>query len=195
MIVVSQRVIECAERNETNDSLDRALVDVLLGVGLLPVPIPNTIHKAGRCNDWLRGVSPRGIVLSGGNDLGQRPERDATETFLVMYARDHGVPLLGICRGMQMLASWAGATLKPVENHVRQRHTLAGEIRGEVNSFHKFALANCPSDFTVLARSEDGEIEAIRHLHRPWEGWMWHPERESKVREADLARLRSLFCD
>jgi gamma-glutamyl-gamma-aminobutyrate hydrolase PuuD len=194
MITVSQRVVPCEQRNETSDSLDHALVDLLLAVGLLPVPIPNAIHKAGRLSEWLQNVNPRGIVLSGGNDLGLYPERDATETGLITYAHQRGIPLLGICRGMQMLATWAGTSLKPVANHVRQRHTLSGEIQGEVNSFHNYSIANCPADFTVLARSDDGEIEAIRHVRSPFEGWMWHPEREDRARTSDLARLRSLFC-
>ena len=48
---------------------------------------------------------------------------------------------------------------------------------------------SCPNDYHVLARSEDGEIEAIHHDKYPWEGWMWHPEREENFDERDLKKL------
>jgi putative glutamine amidotransferase len=62
-----------------------------------------------------------------------------------------------------------------------------------VNSYHGFSLATGPLDFEVLARSEDGEIEAIRHKSLPWEGWMWHPEREENFAARDVQRIKALF--
>ena len=41
--------------------------------------------------------------------------------------------------------------------------------------------------------SGDGEIEAIRHLSLPWEGWMWHPERERVYSQDDVSRFLKLF--
>jgi putative glutamine amidotransferase len=94
---------------------------------------------------------------------------------------------------MQMMACQCLVSLIGVSGHVRTRHQLAGEIRGEVNSYHGLALAECPPGYRVLARSEDGGIEAIRRNGLPWEGWMWHPERELPFAERDLMRLRNLF--
>ena len=91
------------------------------------------------------------------------------------------------------MAHWAGVDLCPVQGHVRTRHNLSGEIAEEVNSFHEFSLAKCPNGFEVFARSSDEEIEAIRHQTLPWEGWMWHPEREECFAARDLQRLRTLF--
>jgi putative glutamine amidotransferase len=76
---------------------------------------------------------------------------------------------------------------------VRTRHRLSGEITGEANSYHGFSLASCPEGFEVLAQSEDGEIEAIRHQSLPWEGWMWHPEREALFSARDVQRIKALF--
>jgi putative glutamine amidotransferase len=45
----------------------------------------------------------------------------------------------------------------------------------------------------VIARSEDGSIEAIRHTSLLWEGWMWHPEREETFASHDIRRLKMLF--
>lgn len=191
IVAVSQRVDHYPDRNETRDALDQRLAAFVSICGHMPVPVPNALGRAIR--DWLAVVHPAAVVLSGGNDIGQCAERDDTELALLTYAQERHVPVLGICRGMQMLAHWSGTDLHPVQGHVRTRHCLSGEIAGEVNSYHGFALAICPADFEVLARSEDGEIEAIRHQSLRWEGWMWHPEREENFAARDVQRIKALF--
>ena len=94
---------------------------------------------------------------------------------------------------MQMMACRAGASLQAVAKHVATRHSLTGEIRREVNSYHGFSILDCPAEFHVIARSEDENIEAIRHNSRLWEGWMWHPERELDFSD-DIKRLKLLFA-
>lgn len=191
-VAVSQRVDLHPERGESRDALDHRLVDFLLAAGFLPVPVPNGLVDVN-LDHWLAAVSPQALLLSGGNDIGQCPARDRTEAFLLDHARSRNLPVLGICRGMQMLGHWSGVALKAVGGHVRTRHRLSGRIVAEVNSYHSQSLAGCPQDFEVLARSEDGEIEAIRHLSLPWEGWMWHPEREADFASHDVQRIRQLF--
>jgi putative glutamine amidotransferase len=80
-----------------------------------------------------------------------------------------------------------------VLGHVATRHELRGRITGSVNSFHEFALLDCPEGFTVLAESSDGMIEAIGHNYLPWEGWMWHPEREPQLSARDVQCLKELL--
>jgi gamma-glutamyl-gamma-aminobutyrate hydrolase PuuD len=193
-VAVSQRVDDYPQRQETRDALDQRLIQWLHTAGYLAYPVPNVLLDANALAAWLDRLQPAGIVLSGGNDLGQVGSRDRTEEALLCYARQHRLPLLGICRGMQMMGVWMQSELKPVGGHVACRHTLSGEITGSVNSYHNYSLAACPSGYRVLARSEDGEIEAVRHLRLSWEGWMWHPERQDACSMQDLQRLRSLFC-
>ena len=190
-LAVSQRVDVIAGRNERRDALDQQLTAWLVEVGCLPLPVPNTL--AGAVEGWLRAIAPSAALLSGGNDVGDVPERDRIEQALLDYARDRHLPVLGICRGMQMMGVWSGVTLAAVEGHVGTRHVLSGKLAGEVNSFHNFALAACPGNFDVLAQSADGAIEAIGHQTLPWQGWMWHPEREAVRAKADLNRARALF--
>ncbi len=201
VVAVSQRVDEFPDRDETRDALDQRLIAFLHKAGFIPVPVPNGLCKCfanGRSdheslNGWLKAVNPQGFVLSGGNNVGQCIERDLTEGWLLDYAKLHRLPLLGICRGMQMIAQWSGVSLQPVLGHLRTRHHLLGEISGEANSFHNFSLTICPDGFEVIAQSEDGEIEAIRHRSLPWEGWMWHPEREVDYAPRDLQRIKGLI--
>lgn len=192
VVAVSQRVDQFPDRNETRDALDQRLALFVAICGYVSVPVPNAL--GGAIRDWLTIVQPDAVILSGGNDIGQCAERDETEDALLVYAQESHLPVLGICRGMQMMAHWAGTGLHPVQGHVKTCHRLSGEITGVVNSYHGFALANCPTGFEVLARSEDGEIEAIRHQSLPWEGWMWHPEREELFVVRDIERLKGLFA-
>lgn len=192
VVAVSQRVDVLPERNETRDALDQRLAAFVASCGYMLVPVPNAL--GGAIRDWLTVVQPAAVVLSGGNDIGQCAERDDTELALLAHAQERQLPVLGICRGMQMMAHWAGASLHSVSGHVRARHQLTGTISVEVNSYHGHSLATCPEGFEVLARSEDGEIEAIRHLSLPWEGWMWHPEREAVFASRDIERLKGLLA-
>ncbi len=201
VVVVSQRVDLFPERNETRDALDQRLAMFLAMAGFLPVAVPNVLHTAkfSKRDDnhflskWLEALQPSAVMLSGGNDIGKCKTRDFTEDQLLDYAERRKMPVLGICRGMQMMAHWSGAELHRVKGHVQTVHQVSGKITGKVNSYHDFSIKFCPSGYELLARSEDGEIEAIRHQSLPWEGWMWHPERNANFEDRDLKRIKVLF--
>lgn len=244
IVAVSQRVDHFPARDEVRDALDQRLASWLQANGCLPVPVPNRLADV---SGWLARLGVQGLVLSGGNDIGAEPLRDATERAMLAHAMKHRLPLLGICRGMQMLALWAGGQLEKVSGHVGTRHRLQGQWAGQmvpatrmhaavqadnadkadnadnaanadkteneanpahaeradkvaqlggdgmVNSFHNLALVDCPPGFVPCAQSEDGSIEAIAHQDLPWQGWMWHPEREAVFARHDNERLQTLF--
>ncbi|MDD5757809.1 MAG: gamma-glutamyl-gamma-aminobutyrate hydrolase family protein [Desulfobulbaceae bacterium] len=207
-VAVSQRVEVWAARGERRDALDQRMCQWLAAMGCLAMPVPNTLGTALKgardeewpgLQNWLLAMKPDAVLLSGGNDIGEVPERDNTERHLLTYAKDCVLPVLGICRGMQMMAVWAGASLVPVRGHVRTRHRLQAAANpadwpSEVNSFHDFALANCPQEFVVMAACvDDGTVEAIHHKILPWTGWMWHPEREPHFDPKDAMRFRALL--
>ena len=192
-IGVTMRVLEAQGYHEPRDALAQDWSSFISAA--LPnaawLPLPNLGANKIRiyCEKW--GINR--LILTGGEDIGVSTIRDETERDLLVWAKERAVPVLGVCRGIQMMAVWAGVALKPVEGHVRTRHLLRGDFMHEVNSFHNYGLADCPHGFEVTARAEDGEIEAIRNTEQNWEGWMWHPERENPFQSADIDRLRRLL--
>ena len=155
------------------------------------------------------------MILSGGHDVspynyGQEPspllgetfpERDAYEMLLLEESKKRNLPILGICRGSQIINVAAGGTLyqdlslipgnvlkhnqvsKPTlkthKIHIEENSVIS-EIFGKetmVNSFHHQALDKVADDFKVVARASDGVVEAIQHkTYKFLVGVQWHPE-------------------
>lgn len=193
IIAVSQKADEYPDRNEVRDALDQQMAGFVESCNAILFPIPNYFSSDNVLLQWLGYLSPDGIILSGGEDIGTNLKRDAIEETLLTYSEDLRLPLLGICRGTQMIGARAGSKIKKVTGHVALHHHIKGEINGKVNSFHNNALADKPKNFSIIARSIDNEIEAIRHDYLPWEGWMWHPEREKTFLMRDINRFKALL--
>ncbi len=94
------------------------------------------------------------------------------------------VPIFGICLGMQFMGLQAGATLiqhldgDVLSIHQKGEHNIVGDLGdGVVHTHHHQALSDSGS-LDVIARSEDGVIEAVADKSKPWYiGVQWHPER------------------
>jgi putative glutamine amidotransferase len=192
-VAVTQRVVVDPPHATRRDCLDQVWVKFLLRCGLLPIPIPNSVDAALTICENVSG-----IVLTGGNDLaaygGDAPERDETETALLDLAERRDLPVLGVCRGMQVIQHRFGTRLEKVHGHVasRQRISIDGKSV-EVNSFHNFgAMEVCPPLMT-WAVSDDGVIKAVRHTDRRMIGVMWHPERLEPFAADDVARFSRFF--
>ena len=197
-VIVSQRIDQIANRNETRDSLDQELLIWLIESGYLPVQISNVLMAENNSlsDYFIELINPSGIVLSGGNDIGEFPERDKTEFFLIDYAVKNKIPLLGICRGFQMLAKWDGGNLIRFDNHISEKHSLISKENDwpdKIICYHKWGLAKETSNFTKSAHTSDGSIEAIKHNKLKIEGWMWHPERNKKYKNIATSRIKNLF--
>lgn len=181
--------------------LPRRYADQVAAAGGIPVLLPPFpgIEQAARRLD--------GLVLAGGGDIdpaefgaqphprtgGVRPDRDAAEFALVAAALSSGLPLLGICRGLQVLNVAMGGSLWQDLNvqvegtlvhkhkgaydevahsldieHGSRLHDAARADRIEVNSRHHQGVHDVAPALTVTARAPDGVAEALEDPARPF---------------------------
>ncbi|GGA19367.1 gamma-glutamyl-gamma-aminobutyrate hydrolase family protein [Psychrobacillus lasiicapitis] len=179
----------------------------------VPIVLPN-LQDAG-----LDIIVDRidGLLLTGGGDIdptlfGEEPhprlgsivpERDAFEIQLVQKMLEKNKPILGICRGAQILSIAAGGDMyqdiyaqSPAQllQHDQQApnwyashfvhvtegtilSNVAGVEKFKVNSFHHQAVRNVPNGFLVSGIASDGIIEAFESKNHPFVmGIQWHPE-------------------
>ena len=195
--------------------MNQTYVRTLEQLGALPVMIPLHMTEA-----TLRGTFERldGLFLPGGEDIDPAnygagrhdllgatdKERDRTELLLTRWAVERGMPVLGVCRGVQMINVACGGTLtqdlhseRPelvkhdyfppsferfrishpidIEADSRLAHAM-GQVH-EVNSMHHQGIDRLGTALRVVARAADGLPEAVEIPALPFVvGVQWHPE-------------------
>jgi N5-(cytidine 5'-diphosphoramidyl)-L-glutamine hydrolase len=211
VVAVTQRVVDMPQRNERRDVLDQAWAPFLEICGLEMIVIPNRVADAATYAE-RRGVTA--AILTGGNNISSSigtlsgsaprlpaceidlaPERDVVETTLLRASVERGWPVIGVCRGLQVLNVFHGGALAPVTGHAGKRHALVAlggnAFDSEVNSFHDFGVPrdHRGRELEVLATA-DGWSEAIEHPRLRHLGIMWHPERNRPFSANDVALFR-----
>ncbi|WP_442599799.1 gamma-glutamyl-gamma-aminobutyrate hydrolase family protein [Neobacillus sp. D3-1R] len=181
--------------------------------GGIPIILPFTTPETNK--EMLQLCD--GIILSGGEDVDPQfysqdphlhlgatiPERDLVEMETVKYVLENNIPLLAICRGIQILNVALGGTLiqdipsqvtEPIQHSQlvdRGRDThwvtiskesklyqIFGSEKIRVNSLHHQAIDKVSDELRVVARSADGIVEAVEYIHPTTftVGVQWHPE-------------------
>ena len=192
--------------------VNKDYVDAVVRVGGVPLIIPFSVDKEVIIS---QAQLIDGLILSGGHDInpynyGQEPsqkigeifpERDIYEMILLEESKKRDIPILGICRGFQLINVAAGGTLyqdlslipgnilkhNQVSNPTLKTHKIEikensfiSSIFGKetmVNSFHHQAIDKVANDFIVVARASDGVVEAIEHkTYKFLVAVQWHPE-------------------
>lgn len=217
------------EKDENNDRifLNRNYLDAVRHFGGIPVVIP---AEAGEEEQRYLLEQCDGLILTGGEDIAPAlygeeilndtvhpaPERDAGEPRLCAIAMERNIPILGICRGVQLMNVYFGGTLyqdipsqapsevlhRMEKPYHRTSHScimaenapLAQGTIG-VNSHHHQAVKDVAPGFEVMGRSEDGIVEAIWNPNAKfiW-GVQWHPEKIWDI-EPSSARVFEAFIE
>ena len=216
IIAVSMRVVSHTTYPEMRDALSHDWVRILNGLGVIPVPVPNTLVNPSA---YLQAIKAGGLILTGGEDIGPLPGesgdqdppalRDRTERSLFESAVSAGLPVFGVCRGMQMINLRFGGSLSrqlsrecpPEETHTVTRHEvdiveptlrrLAGMERVVTNSYHAqgVTLSRLAPSLRPFALTRGGVVEGLRHPDLPIWGVQWHPERENPAAALDRVLL------
>lgn len=127
------------------------------------------------------------LIITGGDNIGLHEKRDKTELALLDFMLSKKIPVIGICRGMQLIHHYFGGNIingdeKFINEHRKTNHKI--EIKGKivnVNSYHNCKIENIASssNLSILAINiNDGSIEAF--IGEKLLGLMWHPERDIK---------------
>ena len=191
------------------EQVNRSYVDAVVRAGGLPLILP--VLDPADAEQVLQTID--GLLLTGGGDVeplyygaaavpevhGIDAGRDAFELALVPAAAAAGIPVLGICRGAQVINVAMGGTLvqhlpdvsdqahcvrdrsgEPVHGvGIEPGTRLAGIVGADplpVNSLHHQAVDTLGSGLRAVAWAQDGTVEAIESVWPRMIGVQWHPE-------------------
>ena len=162
-------------------------VEAVRAGGGVPVVLAPTSNES--CFAWLGAFG--GLVLAGGDDVGADPSRDRAERGLLLAALARDLPVLGVCRGAQLVNVALGGTLVPDLDALGRPHVLPhgshpvetapGSVvrqllgpAAAVNSLHHQAVDRLGHDLTATAWAADGTVEAVEGDDLV--AVQWHPE-------------------
>ena len=174
--------------------------DALSAAGYIPMLIPR-ISDTNLLAQAMDRVDA--LLLTGGIKGQDYPNRIEFEKLLMGMAIERRLPILGFCHGHQCINLYFGGTIMPVPKdrspsivhrgkdppyvkdcfhmiNVKPGSRLAdgfGTTRMEVNTSHTMCVKDVGEGLDVIARSDDGVVEAIEHRTLPITGFQFHPER------------------
>ena len=204
-IGLTMRNSDACNYQEARDGIACSWFDFLAHAlpGCIAVPLPNigsnVVHTASK-------LGLNAFILTGGESLGLYKQRDESEISLISYALKRKIPVMGICRGMQMLHTYFNGRLVSClkAEHVAVRHKvffthgILGSVEKQtVNSYHTNGIESdtLPSEMRPFAVDSSGLVEGIYSPMHRLAGVMWHPEREQPFAQYDVAIFRKFLSN
>jgi len=163
------------------DSFTFNLVQYLGELGAEVEVVRNDVEPV----DALLARDPAGVVISPGPG---EPNAAGVSVEMVTACAQRGIPLLGVCLGHQSIGIAFGGQIVRARSIMHGKvssieHDGSGVLRGidspfEATRYHSLVIERdtCPEELVITARSDDGEIMAVRHREFPIEGVQFHPE-------------------
>jgi len=159
-------------------------------IGVYTELLPHGVESAE-----VKGLQPKGIILSGG----PASVYGTTAPELPAYVLDLGIPILGICYGMQLLALELGGTVQasaqreygPASFHITvASHPLLHGLPEEFQVWmsHGDQVTECPPGFQILGSTDYAHVAAFAHDERRIFGLQFHPEVAHTTRGVDILR-------
>ena len=188
-IAITQRLVKIKPYQEIREALDVRYNKFIIECGFIPIILPYEVDF----ENYFSLFQIDGIILTGGNDLSvcRTNElsiiRDNYEKKLLQFCVMNEIPVLGICRGMQVINNYFGGIKKKIQGHAGTNHlisTLNNTKKQKnyfVNSFHDegITLEGLAKDLEATGLSEEKLVESFRHKKFFIFGQMWHPERKT----------------
>jgi len=201
-IGISLRVMKAPNYDEKRDALSHDWILFFEKLNVIPILIPN---KTTNVSEFLDEVDIDGLILSGGDNIGDFPDRDSIEMSVLDYGIEKKLPIFGVCRGMQMMNNYFGGSIITTsdQKHVNSfhdvnivnspKHEILESKLIKVNSFHNNIINSniLGKDLEPFAISSDESIEGFYHKSLPVIGVMWHPERSQD--DIDQKLLSKVF--
>ncbi len=145
------------------------------------------------------------LIISGGNSITRFSNekgdliRDKLDDFFLREALRKRIPVLGICHGAHYIANKFGAKLIKDLRHgkVRKHDLIIRSISKKkiykINSFHNISIKNYSKNLISIGTSRNGNVEYFKHKKYNLTGIMWHPERESKIKNIDKKIIKEII--
>ena len=206
-IGITQRVEKIIAQKEYRDCLDQRWPMLIHNLGYFPIPLSNIKERS--VSELVDILQLDAIILSGGNSIAAldpsatdaAPNRDIFEQELIKEALKREIPIIGICRGMQLLNLYFGGKLSPIQSHVACTHKLnirpeyCKNIPGVVNSYHNWGIqsSDLATELEVMATDQEDNIEAFICVKKSVMGVMWHPEREMPFKQKDMKLIKEFL--
>ena len=200
-IGISLRIVSASGYNEKRDALSHDWTKFFNKLGAYPLLIPNTLKDIP---SFLDDIKVEGLILSGGDNISDDVDRDETEQQILNYSIEKKIPLVGVCRGMQVINKFFGGSIESLDNseHVGNSHSVSLNEKFlsflqtknlQVNSFHHNVIKqkNLGHDLEPFAVANDNTVEGFYHSELPIVGVMWHPERLKNSQSKEI--LRKVF--
>ena len=211
-----KKLVAIADVCKTNGFISARVTnsDAIAAAGFLPVLVPG-LADTNTVAEIMDRVDA--LVLTGAIRESDKGRRNEFDFMLIRMALERGLPVVGFCRGHQMINRYFGGKIAEIPKDLNPKIIHKGAVsayikdtfhemevvpgsrlsrsvknrrRVTINTSHKYHVTKLGEGLKVTARSDDGVIEALEHETLPVTGFQFHPERSFRSYPEHLDMIR-----